>query len=212
MRREHARERQEARDKEWDIRDGEDYAIQMMRDAMAQTLADKELSAEERKEKLAGLKAKIDEILDKRDEREHLFIERELRHHEAEQKLQQEIDEEARKNAPEPPQNSLNLLFRARSSLTAGAEKLRKDIQENSRELDEDEQFSTILINNSEMDGVPDFKKSRKRREAEPPEQTARIDTIVIKQREIGMMYRDSQEQQNRILGKSTTKTETKSE
>lgn len=198
--------RQQARENELYLRDGEDYRIQSIRDKMARTLNDAEIDTEQRKARLAALKEEIKTILDKRDEREHQFIEKELQRHKLEQKLEQEIaQEEAKINGEEQStaqQNSLNLLFRARPLLTAGAEQLRKTIEENQKNLTEDEQFSTILTNNSKRDTIPDFKKSC-RKKAELLEQTAKIDTIVIKQREIGMMYRESQEQQNIQLGKA---------
>ncbi|MDR0273428.1 MAG: hypothetical protein LBI27_08955 [Clostridiales bacterium] len=200
LKRENARERQEARDNEWYIRDGEDYTIQMVRDKMARVLADAELTPEERKEKLAKMKEEIDTILDTRDDREHEFIEQELERHNTEHELEQEILQEEKPDNEPSGGDSLNLLFRARSSLTAGAEKMRKEIEEKRIKLNEEEQFSTILISNSERDNIPSFAKPRSRRKRVEPEQTARIDTAVLKQREIGMMYRDSQELQESHL------------
>lgn len=203
LRREHARERQEIRDNEWDIRDAEDYKINMYRDQMAQILQNPELIPEQRKEQLANHKNAIEEVLKAREERELDFIEQELKRHALEAQLAQEIEEEEKANAPpqEGAGESLNPLFRVGPIRTLGAEQIRKNIMEKSKELTEDEQFSTILINTSDRDAIPDFRKSRRKREE--PEQTARIDTIVIKQREIGIMYRESQELQKQHLNKS---------
>ena len=212
MRREHARDRQEIRDNEWFIRDGEDSRIQRIRDNMTRILHDAGIEAEQRKEKLATLKGEIELILDARDEREHNFIEQELQRHQMEQELEQEIEQEEKLKLAEEKSNaqgeSLNLMFRARSSLTVGAEQMRKNIEESRKELNEAEQFSTILINNSERDNIPSFinTKSRRMKEVPPLEQIARIDTIVIKQREIGMMYRESQELQESQLKKLNKK------
>ncbi|MCL2387391.1 MAG: hypothetical protein FWC89_07585 [Defluviitaleaceae bacterium] len=214
IKREHAYDRQETRDNEWFIRDGEDQRIQVIRDKMTRILHDAEIEPIKRKEILASLKDEIDDILDKRDDREHAFIEEELKRHQVEEELKQEIEKEEEKEKQELAKsngeaqlqtNSLNILFRARSSLNAGAEQLRKNIEENRKELSEEEQFSTILINNSERDTIPNFKKSR-RKKAEPKEPAVRIDSIVLKQREIGLMYRESQELQNQQLNKKPTK------
>lgn len=207
LRMKHLRERNEIRDDEMYTREGEDYRIERIRNEMARILNDPEIDPESRKKSLAHYKEEIEQILDLRDEREHNFIEQELKNHQLEQELEQQIEAEERQQQITQPENqssNLNILFQARSSLTAGAEQLRKNIEESRRELTEDEQFSTILINSSERDNIPSFKKSR-RKKAEEPEQSARIDTIVIKQREIGMMYRESQEQQNILLGKKPT-------
>jgi hypothetical protein len=181
--------------------------IQQIRDAMAGLLADEKLASEERKGRLAQMKNQIEVILDLRDERERAFIEQELQHHQLEQELEQEIEaDEARKKPPQKPETEgLQLLFRARPFMAAGAEQLRKTIEENRKELNEDEQFSTILINNSERENIPSFVRTRKKKE-ETAEQAARIDTIVVKQREIGMMYKESQELQESQLKKVAAK------
>jgi hypothetical protein len=210
MRREHARERNEVRDEEWWVREGEDQRIQAIRDKMARMLDDAEISTEERKKKLALHKEEIEQILDERDEREHGFIEQELERHKLEQELENKIAEEeqlstksSKANEPAPliDSDTFSMHLRARSTLNVSGEQMRKSIEENRKELNEAEQFSTILINSSERGEIPDFKKSRRKR-AEPPEQIARIDTVVIKQREIGILYRESQEAQDRHLGK----------
>jgi hypothetical protein len=207
------RDRAEIRENEMYIRDGEDMRIQRIRDNMARVLDDAEIDSETRKEKLAMFKEEIELILDERNEREHQFIEQELQRHQQEQELEQEIEEEEKKlelanengkAQQDTKADSLGFLYRTRSSLVAGAEQMRKEIEENRSELTEDEQFSTILINNSARDKIPDFTSSRRRKSEE--EQAARIDTIVIKQREIGLMYRDSQELQKSQL-KKTSKT-----
>ncbi|MCL2050046.1 MAG: hypothetical protein FWG87_15100 [Defluviitaleaceae bacterium] len=196
LKREHARERAEARDNEMYVREGEDFTMQMLREKMARVLNDSELDTEARKEKLALHKEEIEQILDARAEREHEFIERELRNHQLEQELEAEILAE---EAPPPPAGEgLNIKFQSRSALTAGAELLRKDIQEKSKELSEEEQFSTILINSSERGHIPTF--VRQRRKKQEPAEPVRIDTIVSKQREIGMMYKESLEQQKAQL------------
>ncbi|MCL2223659.1 MAG: hypothetical protein FWB96_01685 [Defluviitaleaceae bacterium] len=201
MRKLHMRIRAETRDNEMYARESEEMRIQRTRDAMTSILANPDLTSEERKEKLTSMKASIEAILDERDEREHAFIEEELEHHRLEQELEQEIEaEEQKKKVAKSNQNdSMRLQFRARPFLAAGAEQLRKIIEENRKELNEDEQFSTILINNSEREAIPSFVKARRKKE-EPSDQNARIDTIVIKQREIGMMYRDSRELQESQL------------
>ena len=207
MRREHARERCEIRDNEWDIRDGENARISMFRENMTVVLSDPKIESEARKAKLAALKEEIEKVMDVREERERNFIDDELKRHEIEQALEKEIEEEERVTRPKPisPGNRISILQQARSSLTVGAEQLRKTIEENRKELNEDEQFSTILINSSERENIPSFKKSRRKRD-NPPEQPARIDTVVIKQREIGQMYRESQELQLMQLRKSVKK------
>ena len=204
MRKQHMFARNEIRDNEMYTREGDDMRIQMIRDNMTSLLADPEIDPEERKERLASQKAVIEEILDLRDEREHEFIEQELQHHQLEQELEQEIEEEEREKnlVIENPEDGQKLEFRARPFLVAGAEQMRKIIEENRKALNEDEQFSTILINSSEREAIPSFIKSR-RKKAEEPQQAARIDTIVIKQREIGMMYRESQELQESQLKKN---------
>lgn len=209
MRKRHMRERAEVRENEMYAREGEDMRIQQIRDVMAGVLADPKIISEERKARLASLKATIEDILDERDERERAFIEEELKNHQLEQELEQEIEEEERRKnpAPKPQDENLRIQLRARPFMAAGAEQLRKIIEENRKELNEDEQFSTILINNSERDNIPTFVKTRRKKE-EQPEQSARIDTIVIKQREIGMMYRDSRELQESQLKKVAKKPE----
>jgi len=202
LRKQHMRERAEVRDDEMYIRDGEDMRIERIRASMAGVLADPNLASEERKEKLAELKNSIEDILDARDEREHAFIEQELEHHRLEQELEQEIEAEERKDDPEPQDDSVSILVRARPFINAGAEQLRKNIEENRKELNEDEQFSTILINNSEREKMPGFITTR-RKKREESQQTARIDTVLIKQREIGMMYRQRAEQQEQQLKKA---------
>ena len=202
LRKQHMRERAEVRDDEMYIRDGEDMRIERIRASMAGVLADPNLASEERKEKLAELKNSIEDILDARDEREHAFIEQELEHHRLEQELEQEIEAEERKDDTEPQDDSVSILVRARPFINAGAEQLRKNIEENRKELNEDEQFSTILINNSEREKMPGFITTR-RKKREESQQTARIDTVLIKQREIGMMYRQRAEQQEQQLKKA---------
>jgi hypothetical protein len=202
---EHARERNETRDNEWYMRDGEDKRIQAIRDKMSRLLDDAEVNKEDRKEKLAHMKDEIETILDARDDREQNFIELELERHKQEQELEQQIAEEEQAAAPPAPPNALNFMFRARSSLAAGAEQMRKSIEENRRNLSEEEQFSTILINNSEREEIPNFRNSRRRKKEEAAIPLARIDTIVIKQREVGMLYKESQAQQEMDLGKKKT-------
>lgn len=210
MRKEHARDRAETRDNEMYTREGEDFTIQMIRDKMARVLHDPEIDAEHRKERLAELKEEIEVILDQRDEREHDFIEQELQRHQLEQELEQEIREEEQEKKPKKTETDeyrekLSQLLYARTSLKVGAEATRKAIQENSRALSEAEQFSTILINNSERDAIPAFTSNASRRkikEAPPPEQIARIDTLVAKQREIGMLYKESAQLQESQLQK----------
>ncbi|MCL2199897.1 MAG: hypothetical protein FWB80_13345 [Defluviitaleaceae bacterium] len=212
MRREHARDRAEIRDNEMYTREGEDFTIQMIRDKMARVLHDPEIDAEHRKETLAIMKEEIEVILDQRDEREHDFIEQELQRHQLEQELEQEILNEEREKKPKKTETDeyrekLSQLLYARTSLKVGAEATRKAIQENSRELTEAEQFSTILINNSERDAIPAFTTSRRRiKEALAPEQIARIDTVVAKQREIGMLYKESAQLQESQLKKPPKK------
>jgi hypothetical protein len=195
MRREHRRESAEARDNEMYIRDGEDQRIQMIRVKMERILRDTEITAERRKELLANQKNEIELLLDERNEREHDFIAQELRRHQLEQELEQEIVRSEKKEKIKK-----NVLFHPRTTLTVGAEQIRKNIEENRLVLSEEEQFSTILINNSERENIPEFAKNRRKKEPPPPDQSARIDTIVIKQREIGMMYRESRELQESLL------------
>ncbi|MCL1862705.1 MAG: hypothetical protein FWF78_03965 [Defluviitaleaceae bacterium] len=208
IRRDHARDRAETRDNEMYIRDGEDFTIQMIREKMARILHDAEIDAEQRKETLAKMKEEIEVILDQRDEREHDFIEQELQRHQLEQELEQELINEEQSKKPRKTETDeyrerLNQLLFAQTSLKIGAEATRKAIQENSRELNEAEQFSTILINNSERDTIPAFTSTRRKiKEASMPEQIARIDTIVVKQREIGMLYKESQQLQESQLKK----------
>jgi hypothetical protein len=199
LRKENMRVRAEVRENEMYTREGEEFTIQMIRDKMARVLNDAEIDTEKRRERLAEHKEEIETILDARAEREHEFIERELLRHQQEQELEAEIAAEEAAEATEPIGDRLNIKFQARSSLTAGAELLRKDIEEKRKELNEDEQFSTILINSSERENIPVFVRQRRKKE-ETPEQSARIDTIVVKQREIGMMYRESLEQQKAQL------------
>jgi hypothetical protein len=209
MRMRHMRERAEIRDNEMYTREGEDMRIQQIRDNMAGVLANPNFNTDERKQKLAFMKTSIDEILDLRDEREHAFIEEELKNHQLEQELEQEIESEEKKSVP--VNDELKIQLRARPFLAAGAEQMRKIIEEKRKELDEDEQFSTILINNSERDNIPSFVRTRRKND-EQSEQPARIDTIVIKQREIGLMYRESRELQESQLKKSAKKIETPEE
>jgi len=204
MRREHARERQEIRDDEWDIRDGEDYMVQKHRTKMAEVLKNTEITPEKRKADLAVLKEMIEEIMDKREQRELDFIEQELQRHEQEAKLEAEITEEEKADTPEPAQEqneNISPLFRTGPVLTLSAEQIRKNINEKSKELTEEEQFSTILINTSDRDAIPNFKQTRRRREIVAA-QSPRIDTKALKQREIGNMYKESQEQQEQMLNK----------
>ncbi|MCL1843724.1 MAG: hypothetical protein FWF79_07920 [Defluviitaleaceae bacterium] len=205
LRRENARERGETRENEMYTREGEDFRIEGIRDKMARTLTDPDIDAESRKKRLATFKEEIDTILDERDEREHAFIEQELIRHKTEQELEDEITGEEEKSIEKPNEQteSLRQLLRAHPALTAGAEQKRKEIEENRIDLSEEEQFSTILINNSALDKIPQFKPVRRRKKKEEPEQSARIDTIVLKQREIGIMYRESQELQESQLKKA---------
>ena len=203
MRREHLRERMEVKDNEWFIREGEDARIQAIRDKMTRTLHDAEITGEKRKKILSNFNEEIEKILDERDEREHDFIELELKRHQMEQELELEIEAEEAKLKEPPLGNSINNVFLARSTLTAGAEQMRKTIEEKRRKLSEEEQFSTIMISNSERDNIPDFTNLQPRRKKRKEhEQAVKIDTIVIKQREIGMMYRESQELQESQLSK----------
>ena len=142
LKRENARERAEVRDNEWFIRDGEDSTMQMIRDNMARTLANAEITPEERREKLAAMKDEIDRILDSREDREHDFIEQELQRHQVEQELELEIEKET---ATEPKDDSINIMFRARSSLNAGAERMRKEIEEKSKQLNDIEEMIAWL-------------------------------------------------------------------
>jgi hypothetical protein len=212
LRKENMRVRAETRENEMYTREGEEFTIQMIRDKMERALNDTEMEAEARKEKLALFKEEIETILDARDEREHDFIEQELKRHQLEHELEQEIQREEQAEKAEEQGDDISIVFKARSSLAASAEQMRKSIEESRRELNEAEQFSTILINNSERDAIPSFATSRrKKREAKAPEQIARIDTVVIKQREIGMMYRESQELQEiqlKKLGKKPNENE----
>ena len=175
--------------------------VQKHRQKMAEVLANAELTPEKRKADLAVLKEMIDEIMDKREQRELDFIEQELQRHEQEAKLEAEIIEEEKSDNPEPEQEGISPLFRTGPVLTLSAEQIRKNIKEKSKELTEEEQFSTILINTSDREAIPDFKQTRRRREIAAA-QITRIDTKVIKQREIGNMYKEAQEQQEQMLNK----------
>ncbi|MCL2357561.1 MAG: hypothetical protein FWC70_10515 [Defluviitaleaceae bacterium] len=199
MRREHARERNETREDEMYRREGEEFTIQTIRESMTRVLGMAEISPEERKEQLARLKDEIDEMLDARDEREYSFIERELEHHRLEQEIAQEIELEEKKSRPPSSNEVLPLV---RPLITASAEQMRKEIEEKRRRLNEDEQCSTILLSTSERDIVPQFAPRRRIRKREEPVQIARIDSLVLKQREISLMYHESQELQKSMLKK----------
>lgn len=208
MRREHARERAETRDDETYTREGEEFTIQMIREKMARLLDDAEISREARKEKLAAMKEEIELILDARDEREYQFIERELEHHRLEQELALEIEREERESrvadGTEPDEK--NVLPLVRPLITASAEQMRKEIEEKRRRLNEDEQCSTILLSTSERGEIPGFAPPRRRKKRDEKEQSARLDTLVLKQREISLMYHESQELQHSMLGKEKKK------
>ncbi|MCL1878331.1 MAG: hypothetical protein FWF80_05700, partial [Defluviitaleaceae bacterium] len=150
MRREHARERNETRDDEMYRREGEDFSIESIREKMAIALGDAEISAEMRKERLTYFKQEIEDILDARDEREYAFIERELEHHRLEQEIAQEIENEEKINRAKEGMEEKEILPLVRPLITAGAEQMRKEIEERRRQLNESEQCNTILLSNSE--------------------------------------------------------------
>ncbi|MCL1844593.1 MAG: hypothetical protein FWF77_01680 [Defluviitaleaceae bacterium] len=201
MRREHARERNETRDDEMYTREGEDLRIETIREKMASVLNDAEITAEKRKELLAHFKEEIEVILDERDEREYNFIERELEHHRLEQELAQEIESEEREERGEEAEDAEILPF-VRPLITAGAEQMRKEIEEKRRELNEEEQCNTILLSTSERGEIPGFTQAR-RRKRRGEEQNVRIDTFVSRQREITLMYHMGKEMQEQLLNKN---------
>ena len=204
MRRENARDRAELREDEMYRREGEDIHIHSIREKMARILVDEEIDTEKRRANLATLKDEIETILDQRNEREHEFIAQELERHRMEQELEQEV---AKEEIVAVPIDIGSRLFMPRPYVNVGAEQIRKDIEEKNAKLTEEEKFSTIIAHSGARENIPDFKSSRRKKKElenddEPKQPMPRIDTIVIKQREIGMLYRESQDEQLRQLGK----------